>query len=473
MPSIARAVRWFAAAAVAAGPVAAQLTWTTVPFGTMPSPRSGHSIVQEAGLNELWLFGGRDASGARNDLWRRDLVGWQHLVTSLAPPPRSHAVMASIGTSAFLFGGRDSSGAALGDTWQFFGGGWSPVAVPGPAAREGAAMAFGPGFASTSFELVLFGGADGSQVFGDLWTFADFQWTQRALPLQPVARYGHTMAFYNDAGQRRVLLFGGIAANGAFLDDTWLLASAGSQPAWTHFASATRPPARAEHTMRYATHRGRMQVHGGRDATTVFGDLWEWDGADWTQVGTNAGPSARFGAVLVDGLGNPNNAPYAGELYGGTDAQGLRSDGWQLTSTHAPSHVAFGPLPTLQSTISGSTANAGAPWLDDTFSFQLSAPSGQLLLPHLIVGFSDSISPLGPLPLQLAAFDNQTLLVSPDLLFAMPGPGSFSVLPVAVPNLPALAGTHAYLQGIAYFVPSLGPARWAVSMGHDCVLGLR
>ena len=48
-------------------------------------------------------------------------------------------------------------------------------------------------------------------------------------------------------------------------------------------------------------------LFGGRDGTTVFGDLWSYDlGSDaWTELSPGAGPEARFGheAVWVDGVG--------------------------------------------------------------------------------------------------------------------------------------------------------------------------
>lgn len=457
-----------------AAPAAAQLTWTTDPNAALPSPRFGHAVVQMTSIDDHWLFGGLTGSGPVADTWRRDTAGWQAVATTSAPSARSHAAFAAIGSAAFLFGGRAANGSVLGDTWQLSGSDWAPVNVPGPAARAGAAMAFGPGFASTSFELVLFGGTNGTQAFGDLWTFADFQWTQRNLTVSPPARSGHAMVFENNTGVRRVVLFGGVDGNGSHLDDTWTLASPtpGGQPVWVQANPATRPPARAGHSMRLARHRGRIQVYGGLSATGVLGDLWEWDGAAWQSVPTNAGPVARFGAVLLDAPGNPLSAPFAGELLGGADGTNPFGDAWQLTSTNPPSRVPFGPLATLQAAVAATQSGVGTPWLGDTLAFQLSAPLGQLLLPHLIVGFSNTISPFGPLPLQLAAFDNQTLLVSPDQLYAMPGTGSTAQLLVPVPNLLSLVGAHVFLQGIGY-VQNLPGGSWAVSSGFDCVFGVR
>jgi len=90
---------------------------------------------------------------------------------------------------------------------------WTEVADTGPSARHGLAMAFD----SARKCVVLFGGASGSNLFGDTWTWDGTEWTQVA-DTGPAARSGHALA-YDDARERVVLFGGRTAANP--LGDTW------------------------------------------------------------------------------------------------------------------------------------------------------------------------------------------------------------------------------------------------------------
>ena len=60
-------------------------------------------------------------------------------------------------------------------------------------------------------------------------------------------------------------------------------------------------------------------LFGGRDGTTVFGDLWSYDlGSNaWTELSPAAGPDARFGheAVWVEGIGLVVFAGQAGTTF--------------------------------------------------------------------------------------------------------------------------------------------------------------
>ena len=70
-------------------------------------------------------------------------------------------------------------------------------------------------------------------------------------------------------------------------------------------------------------------LFGGRDATQVFGDTWEFDGTTWTMK-ASGGVSARFGTsmsfnptsgrvgVLIDGEGAGGSFPHDGYAWDGT-----------------------------------------------------------------------------------------------------------------------------------------------------------
>ena len=69
--------------------------------------------------------------------------------------------------------------------------------------------------------LLLFGGTDGVDLFGDTWTWDGEHWRQRQ-DIGPSAR--HTPAMAWDAARDRAVLFGGVSPNPAgslMVGDTW------------------------------------------------------------------------------------------------------------------------------------------------------------------------------------------------------------------------------------------------------------
>jgi hypothetical protein len=68
-------------------------TWQAFAGGE-PPPRGGHALGFDPLLGEVVLFGGRDAAGPRNDLWRFDGSRWLQITTTgLVPPPQLGAAM--------------------------------------------------------------------------------------------------------------------------------------------------------------------------------------------------------------------------------------------------------------------------------------------------------------------------------------------------------------------------------------------
>ena len=73
---------------------------------------------------------------------------------------------------------------------------------------------------------------------------------------------------------------------------------------WRQLTPPTSPPARAG-TASPSTARGVFVLFGGSDGVTRLGDVWEWDGADWSPVppaqpgGFSYQPTGRDGFVMV------------------------------------------------------------------------------------------------------------------------------------------------------------------------------
>lgn len=113
-------------------------------------------------LGDLWTLksGG---GGAATNRWTE--IGGDH------PPPRNLPAVARHGQATIILGGRGIEKTALADGWQLpdATGAFSPLAISadsGPSARWGAALIDDP----TRDGLVLFGGTDGANAVGDLWT---------------------------------------------------------------------------------------------------------------------------------------------------------------------------------------------------------------------------------------------------------------------------------------------------------------
>ncbi|MEZ4367876.1 MAG: kelch repeat-containing protein [Kofleriaceae bacterium] len=171
-----------------------------------------------------------------------------------------------------MFGGRPDGGAttdAIATTWEFDGASWQQVATPSaPPARHSGTFAFDEDRGA----LILFGGRTGiannaADLVGDTWAY-DGAWAQVASALSPPARTGHTATW--DDVTRRVVVFGGIAANGAFLGDTWALGPAG----WSPLSLPLVPTARTRTAMVYDPARRAIALFGGKAEGGILADQW-------------------------------------------------------------------------------------------------------------------------------------------------------------------------------------------------------
>src|ERR1700730_9574945 len=106
----------------------------------------------------------------------------------------------------------------LGDTWTWDGTAWHAAAVPGPAARYGAALAYD----SARNVFVLFGGQTAKGGSNETWTWDGTQWGAMSHTHKPEARAMATMAY--DPRQKLIVLYGGLVQNGfegSPASDTW------------------------------------------------------------------------------------------------------------------------------------------------------------------------------------------------------------------------------------------------------------
>jgi hypothetical protein len=131
-----------------------------------PSPRNGATMSYSPTHGGVILFGG---NGPSRETWRFDGTSWVPL--EAAPEGRFNAATAFDGTTLLRFGGWNGE-ARESDTWLLTES-WQRLDVEGPSARNHTAMAFDAG----RRRIVLFGGHDGDDVFGDTWEWNGERWS--------------------------------------------------------------------------------------------------------------------------------------------------------------------------------------------------------------------------------------------------------------------------------------------------------
>ncbi len=314
-----------------------------IPNGAAGSPpaRSGHSTVYDAANNRLIIFGG--CAGycvpVLNDVWvltnANGLGGtsvWSQVsVVGNGPPARTNAAAAYVANSGYLIiiSGQDGSAdpcSTFSDVWALSvpslpgeSSGWNhsseydlPVGINGAAAAYTPPLGTGP---SPQGTITLFGGMrvlNGScQATNEVWRIspslpAFIQWDNLVLnggAGAPPAR-SFASAFYDPTGQR-LLVFGGLNASGAYLNDVWALSNSASHWSLVNPKSAP-PPARSGQTAIFDSVHQRMTIFGGTDASGLLNDTWV----------LHAPGIPEFGCIAFSGVPNIVRAEGIAELMG-------------------------------------------------------------------------------------------------------------------------------------------------------------
>lgn len=153
--------------------------WTDeTPAGDAPIPRCLHACWWTDDGRLILYAGQTTGVTALGDRWRLT-VGerpgtntWSQLQPSgELPADRNLYAAARWGSGTLVFGGQGLDGAYLADTWWLADEATTMLlnaGKPSPPARAGAELIADSGRA----RLLLFGGRDGEQAFGDLWQLA-------------------------------------------------------------------------------------------------------------------------------------------------------------------------------------------------------------------------------------------------------------------------------------------------------------
>ena len=234
-------------------------------------------------------------------------LAWSEVTTvGDAPRAREDHTLTIVGDRALLFGGRDGS-RVFGDLWSLdlATSRWELLdpGGPSPAARFGHEAV-----AVEGLGLVVFAGQAGpTSFFGDLWAFdpATDRWTE--LPAggaRPVPRYGSCMALAADG---RLVISHGFTEDGTRFADT--RAYDPDPGRWADITPGDPlPVARCLHGC-WLLPDGRFVLYAGQTTgVAALGDLWALDGlgtagARWSRVdGERPAELNRYARVqLADG----------------------------------------------------------------------------------------------------------------------------------------------------------------------------
>ena len=210
--------------------------------------------------------------------------------------------------SVILFGGDDGQDA-FGDTWSWDGSGWSLLhPAVSPPARTQALIAYDP----SSRRLVLTGGyamSAGDQADSedsDTWTWDGSTWSlQPAAGLPPSASTARSVELATDGASGQLILVTGIEQGGCQAAQTWHWAGT----SWAQLHPAMFPTGVEGGLLAADPVTGRLDLFatsggcpGDAEQSTA---LWSWDGATWEPQG-----SSTSGAGAL----NPAKMIVSGEL---------------------------------------------------------------------------------------------------------------------------------------------------------------
>ncbi len=122
-------------------------------------------------------------------------------------------------------------------------------------------------------------------------------WSNITPSSNPGARTQSAAAY--DPSMGGLILFGGQAANGSALGDTWRLGGA----SWMYLApvDGRTPSPRWGAAMAYDSAAGTLLLFGGQNETTLLSDTWTFNLSGWHRLAEVTGPSARaFAAIAYD-----------------------------------------------------------------------------------------------------------------------------------------------------------------------------
>ena len=309
-------------------------------------------MAYDAATGQVVLFSGWATGGGTllSDTWVWNGINWTQESPATSPAARGYASMvydAALG-QVVLFGGvgntAPGSNGFFNDTWVWNGTNWTEESpTTSPSGREYSAMAY---YAPGNL-VVLFAGDNSTGVLDDTWTWDGTNWTLRTPATSPPARLAASMVY--DAVEGQVVLFGGDGDGGVRLADTWVLDGSG----WTQESPTTSPSGRGSSAVAYDALLGQVVLFGGANSGGLLADTWVWNGTNWIQENPAASPSARWASAMAYDAAQGQVI-----LFGGSNSTSSPVNA--LGDTWAYSQGDFGPV-SIGATSAAQTFNFSIP----------------------------------------------------------------------------------------------------------------
>ena len=261
-------------------------------------------------------------------------LAWTRLDVSGPAAREDHTwTVAGDGRTALLFGGRDGT-SVFGDLWSYNldADAWTELSPgDGPAARFGHEAAWVDGIG-----LVIFAGQAGTTFFNDLWAYDPAADEWRELPAGgevPVPRYGTCAAVGPDG---RLWISHGFTSDGVRFSDT--VAYDFDAGAWSdETPDGDRPVERCLHGCWWTDDGALVLFAGQTTGTTALGDRWSLADNAWSEPrGRLPGPRNLYARARLDGAtvvfgGQALDGSFLADLWllpdAGSDARALDPDG--------------------------------------------------------------------------------------------------------------------------------------------------
>ncbi len=233
--------------------------------------------------NKMWVMGGYDGSGSRNDVWySSDGVSWTQATAAAGWSVRQASSILVFDNKMWLMGGGSNN-----DVWYSSdGASWAQAtAAAGWAARHG--------HSSIVYDnkMWVIGGLNGANYCNDVWYSSDgISWTQATAAAGWVARKFHSSVVYDN----KMWVMGGYGVLATRYHDVWYSSDGVS---WTQATTSASWSTRDNHASMVLDNK--MWVMGGSPRSN---DVWySSDGISWTQATAAAGWAIRspsFGLVF-------------------------------------------------------------------------------------------------------------------------------------------------------------------------------
>ncbi len=300
--------------------------WEDVTPTSNPGSVLGHALAYDRTRSETILFGGTFI-GATNTTYRYRNGKWTLVPQTGDPGPRSLPLMEydPVRGVTLMYGGLNES-REFYDFWQYQSGRWTPIVAEGTPSS--CSYPVGAWDANRNRLVMVCSDARVHEWDGETWRAFDTFPTDR----QPRADRRFSSAVY-DPSSRRVLLFGGYTFGRDYVNEFW----AWDGTSWTQLArNRTAPDSRSLASFFYDPSSQKIILYGGigrrraTDSVKRYGDMWSWDGSNWTEMTTvSLKPPARYGAQTRTDLMTGRTM-----LFGGKDERELYlNDQWEWNGT--------------------------------------------------------------------------------------------------------------------------------------------